>query len=318
MNKLLLLFFLLTVTTSVFSARPPGEGNQQVNFYTRADMCIDCSEAKSEAFALSLVPNYSINDSTHYIYVVDPVRQTKTRYEIDAFGNKKFVLNIEQMTSHEQRVFEPLMSYARGVVDLKQVIAQTNADTITNSELCDSSLDTYSNKSCGGAVMDHLKNEAKIRNLFNFNRQDYAVTIGADTKVINGSITLKGQGNDGILRVAYMWSDGSISVYKVKDGQIIELDTELSKSATGETLKRIIAELDAEQFGQRGIRGHELADHVDLWAGHARRFCDFLPSYKFVQMEILECRSKVTPLGLKVECREVGTTNAPTAAYSCR
>ncbi|QTH63616.1 hypothetical protein J1N51_12955 [Psychrosphaera ytuae] len=318
MNKFLVVLFLLTISTNVFSARPPGGVNQQVNIYSRADMCIDCSEAKAEAFVLSLVPSYAVTDSKHFIYVVDPIRDTKIRYEIEAVRNSKGIIDVEPMTSHEQRLFEPLMSYARSVVDLKQKIAQTNADSIANSELCDSSLDTYSNKSCGKAIMDDLKNEARIRNLFNFNRQNYSVTIGADSKVINGSITLSGQGNDGILRVAYMWSDGSISVYKVKDGEIIELDTELSKSATGETLKRIIADLDAEKFAQRGIRGHELADHVDLWSGHAGMFCDLLPSYKFVQMEVLECRSKVTPSGLKIECRKVGTTNSPTVAFSCR
>lgn len=318
MIKFITIFFMLILSADVFSARLSGGGTHQVNLYTHADMCIDCNQAKADAFVLSLIPGYSVNNSEYYIYIVDPVRDTKTRYEIEALGNQKFITNRKQMTTYEERIFEPLMSYARNVVDLQRTIAQKIPDTILNSELCDSSLDAYSNKSCGKAVMDDLRNEATIRNIFNADLNSYTITVGANAKILNGSISLQGQGNNGILRVVYTFTDGSIAVYKVKDGEIVELDTEFSKSATGETLKKIIAELNAEKFGQRGIEGHELADHVDLWAGHARKFCDLLPSYKLVQMEVLECRSKVTSAGLKIECRILGKTNVPTVAYSCR
>ena len=315
-----IMLVIVVFASNLYAARPPGGGTPQVNLYTRADMCIDCNQAKADAFVLSLIPGYSVNNSEYYIYIVDPVRYTKTRYGVEALGNQKFITNRKQMTTYEERVFEPLMSYARNVVDLQRTIAQKNPDTILDSEHCDSSLDAYSNKSCGKAVMDDLRNEATIRNIFNADLNSYTITIGANAKILNGSISLQGQGNNGVLRVVYTFTDGSITVYKVKDGEIIEIDTEFSKSATGETLKKIIAELDAEKFGQRGIAGHELADHVDLWAGHARRFCDLLPSYKLVQTQVLECRSEVGPggKGLKVVCRVLGTTNVPTVAYSCR
>ena len=315
----LVLISILFFNTIVFAAVSPG-GTPQVNLYTRADMCIDCSETEMKAFVLSLIPNYAANESIHYIYIVDPVSSAKVMYEVEALNTTKSVLTKRAMNADESATFEPLMEYARNVVAFKQVIAQKNADTILNSDLCDSALDAYSNDSCGAALMNDLKNEATIRNIFNFNRNNYTITIGANAKILNGSVSLQGQGNGGILRVKYDFNDGSMAVYKVKEGEIVELDTEFSKSAAGKTLKTIISQLNKDTFGVLGIRGNELDDYMMLWGGHSQRFCELVPSYKMTQMEVIQCTSTISADGkiLSISCRILGTTNAPQKAYTCR
>jgi hypothetical protein len=313
------LILVILFHSNVFAANPPGGGIPQVNYYTSADMCLDCNENQKQVFAMSLMPNYAVNESVYYIYIVDPVSSTKTMYEVEAFQSIKTILTNRTMTADEGSKFEPLMEYARNVVALKQVMIQKNANTVLNSESCDSALDAYSNDSCGAALMNELKNEVTIRNIFNFNSHNYTVTIGADAKILNGSINLQGQGNGGILRVVYNFDDGSMAVYKVKEGEIIELDTEFSKSAAGKTLKTIISQLDAEKFKALGIRGNELDDYTQLWGGHAGRFCNLVPSYKMVQAQVLQCTSTVSPDGkvLSISCRILGTTDVAQEAYTC-
>lgn len=316
----IILSLFLIITSSVFAGIPPERGGPQVNYYTSADMCIGCNDNEMVAFAMSLMPIYAVNESVHYIYIVDPVMSTKTMYEIEAFQSVKTILTKRALTADEENKFEPLMEYARNVVALKQVMLQKNADSVLNSELCDSALDAYSNDSCGAALMNELKHEVTILDIFNFDRHNYTVTVGADAKILNGSISLQGQGNGGILRVVYNFDDGSMVVYKVKDGEIIELDTEFSKSAAGKTLKIIISQLDKDKFGERGIRGNELDDYVGLWGGHASRFCNLVPSYKMVQEEVIECKSTVSSDGsvLSIVCRVLGeTNNVAKEAYTC-
>lgn len=324
MSKITYITLILTIlfTSTIFAAFPPPGETPQVNLYSRADMCIDCNQQKADAFVLSLIPSYSVNDSEYYIYIVDPVLSSKVAYEVEAFRSVKTITKRRDMTTREGLTFEPLMTYARNVVSFKQAVLQKSANDVLNSALCDSALDAYSSQHCGSALMNELRNEATFDDIMNFNKDDYSVTIGAGAKVLNGSITLSGQGNNGTLRVIYNFDDGSIAVYLVKDGEIIELDLEFSKSSLGKTLKNIIADLEKDSFGERGILGGDLDDFVGLWGGHANKFCNLIPSYKMVQAQVLECKSTTTTTSgggtvMTISCRVLGSTNVPQAAYTC-
>jgi len=317
--KSITLLIVILFTSSVFAAFPPGD-TTQVNLYTRADMCINCDQNATDAFVLSLVP-YSLNNSEFFIFIVDPVLSSKVVYEVEAFQSSKVITRRRDMTANEGVKFEPLMVYAKNVVALKQIITQKNPDGLLNTDTCDSSLDAHSNRSCAAALINDLRLEAEIRNLFNIPKFDYSVTVGGSVKkVINGSITVSGQGSDGILRVIYSFDDGSIAVYKVTaEGEVIkiELDLESSLTAGQEVLKLIIDALARDKFSAFGIRGHELDDFSQMWAGGQGHFCNLVPTYKMVQAEKLQCASYPTIAGLEIRCRLITSTAAPQAAYTC-
>ncbi len=321
MLKIKSITFLLIIlfTSSVFAAFPPGD-TTQVNLYTRADMCINCDQNATDAFVLSLVPSYSLNNSEYFIYVVDPVLSSKVVYEVEAFHFSKVITHRRDMTTSEGAKFEPLMVYAKNVVALKQIITQKNPDGLLNTDTCDSSLDAHSNRGCAAALIKDLRLEAEVRNLFNIPNFTYSVTVGGSAKVINGSITVLGQGSDGILRVVYTFADDSIAVYKVTaEGEVIkiELDLESSLTAGQEVLKLIIDALARDKFSAFGIEGHELDDFAQMWAGGQGHFCNLVPTYKMVQAEQLQCASYPTIACFEIRCRLTTSTAAPQAAYTC-
>lgn len=299
---------------------------ERVLYLTRADLCMDCTDSQLAEMALKLSPGYSTSTTETYVFLVDPVRQNYKQIIVSTVGRQKAVSEISAMAGKEQQTFAPLMRYGQGVQALKQAIAVFPPETLLNDESCDTALDAYTDKACEGELRSEVSAEARKQDIFNFRPFNYAYTLGGGTQTINSSVTISGQGSDGIVWVTFHWKDGSRTVFNFKDN-VLTLNLALSVDENGAPLTEVIARLERVDPILGGEWSDKLGDKIRVWERYNKRFCNLMPGYKVIQLQRLDCRvvEAGTMVGadgkliqkFEVECRAVGGQDIM-KVYECR
>jgi len=330
MGELILrvMLWCCTIAAVASVAAQAAEGSQPKlpKYHTlesNADICMNCTTAQLKDMALQLTKKQMQAEPEAVVYntvfLVDPVKKQYSRLAVTGFylGQSSHVTATEQMTAAEQQLFQPLMAYATSVLEMQQFAAQLSPARAANLPNCATALDAYINKECAGALRKTLENEAQLRKLLEFQPFDYEVKLQANSRVVEGSVTISGQGSNGKILLSVHWDDGSVTVFEYTDN-VLKLDLKLSRDKDGEPLAAIIATLSKPEFFYFHTSMSQLISQMMVRSQLHGKICRPAGDPRFGGDVTLACHmTKVNSGNYSLNCSKAGSNDKPTLVYIC-